>query len=112
MTADEMTAWEGQRIASVARTFGSIPLYDSAQWHALEADDPRRWAAVIRAAACWRFEGRLDQIELRLQEELARVDQLVLERSRLASHDISSAADWVAIANEPSHDELARRRAS
>ena len=112
MTPELLTGWEKSRLNSVVRTFGVIPLYDSVAWHALEPDDPRRWAAVVRAAAAWRHEGRLDQIERRLQEELARVDQLVLERVRSASHDIAGALDWNALASEPTHDELARRRAS
>ena len=112
MTAEVLTAWEKGRLDSVAKTFGHhLPLYDSAQWWALEADDPRRWAAVVRAAAAWRFEGRLDQIEQRLQEELARVDRMVLERLRSASHDIAGALDWNALAAEPTHAELTQRRA-
>ena len=107
---DVLTSWERTRIDSAERTFGRLPLYDSREWHALEVDDPRRWASVIRAAAVWRHEGRLEQIERRLQEELARVDQLVLERLRSASHDVSGAADWVALSKEPTHDELALRR--
>ena len=107
---DLLTPWERQRIENVERTLGSLPLYDSAQWHALEADDPRRWASVIRAAACWRHGNRLDVIEQRLQEELARCDQLALERVRSASHAVSSGADWVAMAQEPTHADLVERR--
>ena len=107
---DLLTSWERQRIDNVERTLGSLPLYDSAAWHALEADDPRRWASVIRAAACWRYESRLDVIAERVEAELARVDQLALERVRGASHDVSAATDWAAMAQEPTHDELVQRR--
>ena len=112
MTADLLTSWERQRLESVEATFGTIPLYASRSWWALPEDDPRRWASVVRAAACWRHESRLDVIDQRMQAELERVDQLVVERMRSASHDVSSALDWNALAAEPSHDELARRRAS
>ena len=109
---DVLTGWEKGRIDSVTRTLGTIPLYAGREWWALDDDDPRRWASVIRAAACWRHESRLDVIDERMRAELERVDQLVVERVRAASHDVSGAADWVALAAEPTHDELARRRAS
>ena len=112
MTALEvLTSWERHRISSVEGTLGRLPLYASREWWALDDDDPRRWASVIRAAACWRHESRLDVIDERMRAELERVDQLVVERVRAASHDIAGAADWVAVADEPSHDELTRRRA-
>ena len=112
MTAlDMFTSWERHRIESVQGTLGRLPLYASREWWVLDDDDPRRWAAVIRAAACWRHESRLDVIDERMRAELERVDQLVVERMRAASHDIAGAADWVAIASEPTHAELTRRRA-
>lgn len=109
---DLLTAWERRRIQIVEATHGPLPLYTSAEWWALPEDDPRRWASVIRAAACWRHEGRLDVIAERVQAELARVDALALERVRGASHDVSGGLDWDALAVEPTHDELAQRRAS
>ena len=112
MTADLLTSWERQRVESVEATFGRLPIYGSREWWALEDDDPRRWASVIRAAACWRHESRLDVIDERMRAELERVDQLVVERVRAASHDVAGALDWTALAAEPTHDELARRRAS
>ena len=112
MTGDALTPWERARIESVEVTFGTIPRYASRAWWALDPDDPRRWASVIRAAACWRHESRLDVIDERMQAELERVDQLATERVRAASHDVSGALDWNALAAEPTHDELAQRRAS
>ena len=110
MSPGDLTSWERQRLESVAATFGSLPLYGSAAWWALDEDDPRRWASVVRAAACWRHESRLEVIDQRMQEELLRVDQLVLERVRAASHDVSGALDWNALAAEPTHAELEQRR--
>ena len=112
MSPVELNSWEKHRIGSVETTFGSLPLYASAAWFALAEDDPRRWASVIRAAACWRNESRLDVIAERVDAELARVDALALERVREASHDISEATDWAAVAASPAHDELTQRRAS
>ena len=113
MTGIDLTnSWESQRIGSVVATFGSLPLYASAAWWALPEDDPRRWASVVRAAAIWRHESRLEVIDQRMQEELGRVDQLVLERVRAASHEVSGALDWNTLAAEPTHAELTTRRAS
>ena len=112
MNTAALNAWEEQRIGSVVATFGSLPLYASAAWFALADDDPRRWASVIRAAACWRNESRLDVIAERIDAELARVDALALELVREASHDVSGALDWNTLAAEPTHAELTTRRAS
>lgn len=105
-----LTSWEASRVRSVEASFGRLPIYDSAEWYALGPRDPRRWASVVRAAACWRTDSRLDKIAQRLDEEMARVDRLVLEHVRAASHDVSQATDWSAIAQQPSHTELQRRR--
>ena len=111
-SADLLTPWERQRVASVEATLGSLPLYASRAWYALEPTDPRRWASVIRAAACWRDSCRLESIDERIQAELERVDQLAVERVRAASHAVAGAADWNALAAEPTHADLAQRRAS
>lgn len=39
-----------------ARRHGPIPAYGSPGWLALPADDPRRPAAVLVAAECWRLD--------------------------------------------------------
>ena len=110
MTPADLTSWERDQLAAVEATAGPLPLYASGQWWALPPADPRRWASVVRAAACWRYDSRLDVIDARVQAELARVDALALERVRAASHDVAGARDWTAVASSPTHAELEHRR--
>lgn len=45
------------RITTRAATTGPIPLYGSAEWARLPADDPRKAASAVRAAEAWARQG-------------------------------------------------------
>lgn len=90
---------------------GVAPRFGSAAWLALSADDPLRVAGVIRAAGAWVQHCSRAQVEADLREQLAAEDRAVVERIRQCSYDVSAAADWDAVARQPTFDELARRRA-
>jgi hypothetical protein len=94
----------------LGRSCGEIPVYGSDEWEALDAADPRRFAAVVVAAECWRREGEPDAIEARLRHELAEADWLAAWRLRRMSGDLSEAEDWSAIAAWTPIVELKRLR--
>jgi hypothetical protein len=94
------------RLLELGRRHGEIPIYASPEWEALEPTDPRRFAAVVRAAECWRLDGEPDAIRQRLAED----DVLARARVRLASYDVAGATDWAEAASRPSWAELQRRR--
>nr|MDT0665894.1 hypothetical protein [Micromonospora sp. DSM 115978] len=50
---DAVGEWSRERVREAA-VVGPIPAYGSPEWSALPAGDPRRGAAVIVAAECWR----------------------------------------------------------
>lgn len=105
--ATEPLPWALQRIRA-ARAVGPIPQYGSAEWAALPARDPRLWAAAIAAAEAWRDYCSPERIAL----DLAAEQDAFTRRMKAASVDVSMAADWAAIASQPTHAELVRRRAS
>ncbi|MFE8011474.1 hypothetical protein ACFU3O_01900 [Streptomyces antibioticus] len=51
---DHVALWAEARCRYLASDF---PTYGSPEWRALHPDDPRRFAAVIDAAECWRKYG-------------------------------------------------------
>jgi hypothetical protein len=91
---------------------GGTPQYRSPEWHVLPEDDPRRLRAVYLAADCWHAHWSDEEVARRLAEELAFVDHEVRRRFREMSWDLSTAATWSALADEPPHAELARRLAA
>ena len=98
--------WASERIRA-AREVGVIPDYGSTEWAELAARDPRRWASVIRAAEAWRDYRSPERAALDYRDE----EDEFIRRMRSASVDVSTSTNWAAIASEPSHAELARRRA-
>jgi hypothetical protein len=95
-----------RRLLGLGRRHGEIPVYGSPEWEALPPADPRKFAAVVRAAECWRLDGEPDAVRRRLADD----DLLVRARVRLASYDVADATDWTDAAGRPSWAELQRRR--
>jgi hypothetical protein len=80
------------RYSSKALKMGDVPKFGSAQWAQLSNDDPKKWAAVIRAAlAHWNLDSEA-------------------EAYAQASRAISKGHDWAKQALAPSHAEMHRRR--
>jgi hypothetical protein len=80
------------RLLALGRRRGPLPLYGSPEWEALDRLEPRRFAAVVVAAECWRTEGTDDAIRARLLDELAVADLLARWRVRMAGS--TSTASW------------------
>lgn len=99
------------RLLRRAHATGPIHPAGSAAWTALDEADPRKPAAVVRAALAYLHESTPDVISARLHEELALLDRVTTDRLKAASADVSSAADWgrIAISSVP-YAELHRRR--
>jgi hypothetical protein len=88
--ADRLTRAEYvRRLLDLGRRHGEIPIYGSPEWEALDSIDPRRFAAVVRAAECWRLDSEPDAVRRRIAED----DLLAAVRIRLMSHDLSEI-DW------------------
>jgi len=77
-------------LVDLARPHGDIPVYGSQDWCDLPATDPRRFAAVVVAAECWRAEFT----EERVRERLAEADLLAAVRCRAVSGDLAFWAGW------------------
>ena len=88
-----------------------VPLYGSPEWHALPNSDPRKSAAVWRAAECWRTYWEPDAVAARLADELEFLDHEVIRRIRATSYEVASGADWRSLAQQPTYATLAARRA-
>jgi hypothetical protein len=99
------------RLIALGESVGPLPLYGSDEWGQLPADDPRRFASVVRAAEAWRRDGAPDAIRDRLLREVAENNWLTAWRLRRLSGDLSEAEDWKAIARWTPMAELRRLRA-
>lgn len=75
------------RLLTLGRAEGDLPIYGSAAWEALPTADPRRFASVVRAAECWRLDASPEAVKQRLAEE----DLLARYRVRAAGLDIHEA---------------------
>jgi hypothetical protein len=82
------------RLLALGRRRGEIPIYGSGEWEQLDPVDPRRFAACVRAAECWRQDSEPDAIAARLRAEILETDALIAWRIRRASLDISAAPWW------------------
>ncbi len=102
----ERTARVAAAILMAARAAGPPVRYGSAGWHALDRRDPRWVAAAFHFAEAWREHVDPVNVAVDVLEELAR-DRAEL---RQLSVDLSRAADWLSVANRPTHAELQRRR--
>lgn len=89
MTRREFVA----RLLDLGRSCGEIPVYGSEEWDALDPVDPRRFAAVVVAAECWRQDGEPDRVRARLLDELAVSELLARWRVRMAGLDVRQAVD-------------------
>jgi hypothetical protein len=89
-----------------------IPSYGSPEWDALPDQDPRRAAAVVRAAEAWRRHVSVAQVTADLVDELRRSDEALRLRVRSGSWDVAGAYSWRDLAALPTRDELLARRAS
>ena len=88
-------------------TAATLPLYASEEW--CQARGPVRLASALRAAEAWRYDGDAHRLALEVEAEL--------EAHRLW-HE-ADYAGWKTIARrvralavEPSHAELVRRRSA
>jgi Protein of unknown function (DUF2742) len=91
MTREEFV----NRLLDLGRRHGDIPIYGSNEWEALDRDDPRRFASVVRAAEAWRLDGEPEAVRRRLEED----DWLVRYRIRQAGLDVHGRGDtdWARI---------------
>jgi Protein of unknown function (DUF2742) len=80
-------------LLDLGRSCGEVPIYGSTEWEALDPIDPRRFAAVVVAAECWRQDGEPDRVRARLLDELAVADLLARWRVRVAGLDVRHAID-------------------
>ncbi|PSK99756.1 hypothetical protein CLV30_11759 [Haloactinopolyspora alba] len=101
------------RLLELGRARGPVPRYGSSEWEALGPTDPRRFAAVVAAAECWRRDSEPEAIAARLRAELAEADLYVRYRLAEASRDVAGA--YSELVDERgqvvSYAELVRRRA-
>ncbi len=102
----ERTRQIAEALMATGRNAGEPVRYGSGDWHRLDRRDPRWLAAVIHYAEAWRQYVDPINVALDLLDELAR-DR---EELRQLSIEISQAANWLAVANCPTHAELQRRR--
>jgi len=93
-----------------AKHIGPIPMAGSPDWCRLADDDPRKWAAVVRAALAWVSESTPTATARQLRAELDAVDSAVADRFKAAACELSAAHTWAAVG--PAHAELERRRAA
>jgi Protein of unknown function (DUF2742) len=89
VTRDEFV----HRLLNLGHRHGDIPIYGSGEWEELPASDPRKFAAVVRAAECWYRDGEADAIRQRIVQDLADNDMLARWRVRAAGHDVHDAVD-------------------
>ncbi|BBU23285.1 phiRv1 phage protein [Mycobacterium xenopi] len=68
-------------VVPILERVGDWPMAGTPAWIALADDDPRKWCALLDAARHWAL--RVETCQAALAE---------------ASHDVSAAADWPAIA--------------
>ena len=108
LPANDLAAVHGAFWAAVA--VGG-PEFGTAEWAALDPDDPRAWAATVRGAFCWWAA----EHDLGLPASRERLDALVEQE---VTCELKAAA--VAVSQEmsrqstrpgPPHAELQRRRA-
>lgn len=98
-------AWVRRRISPVLQRV-DVPPFGSSAWLALDDTDPRKSAAVLRAALCWWDESRPERIAERLHDEFAVREQL--EARAFAE----MAAQVRAMADTPTWAEVQQRWAS
>lgn len=103
--AEQTSKWARAWLSCVQQDF---PRYGSPAWVALPRDDPRRWAAILWMAECWRIDSLPHVIGERLRYEMACREQV--ERVVEAEQDRQLAARVHRMANRPTHAELRRRR--
>lgn len=106
---DAVRQWSASRIQHAHR-LGAIPFAGSPDWCALDDADPRKTAAVVRAALAWLYESTPAVINDRLRAELDTIDRCHADRMNDVAHDISGAADWSRISAGPTRRELTQRR--
>ena len=99
-----------RRLIALGESVGPLPLYGSDEWGQLPADDPRRFASVVRAAECWRLDGTDDALRDRFLRELAENTWLCAWRLRRLSGDLSEAQDWAEASRRKTWAELERLR--
>lgn len=105
------TAWARERIAA-GRAVGELPAYGSPAWHELAEEDPRKLAAALAAAECWRIEG--ETLTERLARELAeaRAAAQAEQDAKLTAHGarVAENAAGLVLGRRAGAAELARRR--
>jgi hypothetical protein len=101
--------WAAPLLDRAHRT-GAIPDAGSRTWSTLDDFDPRKLAAIIRAALAWLHESTPDVIAQQLGDDLDLLDHCVSRRMKEISTDISGAANWSRLAAGPTVRELNRRR--
>lgn len=97
--------WAGALIQA-GLAAGALPPYGARDWRRLPQEDPRRVAACVVAAECWRSDD--DDLETRLRRELY---DLAVYGDRLDRASFMEVAEHVQrYASRPTHVELLARR--
>ncbi len=91
LPADDPVLVFVQPMLDAARRLGRTPTLGPADWAALPAHNPRKLAAVARAALAWHYEGTVEALTARLSAELAEADVLARYRIRAAGLDVHAA---------------------
>lgn len=90
-----------RRLLTLGESVGPLPLYATPAWEQLPADDPRRFASVVRAAEAWRLDGTDQAIREHAEHQLALADtiadQIARARLRALSWDLSAGEDWTEV---------------
>lgn len=85
---------EARRILDRVPTGSTLPRYGSPLWDALPDHDPRRAAAVMIAAECWRDHCSPERVAEDLRIEMQDRDDELRRRARAASDDVWNSRDW------------------
>ncbi|WP_163548367.1 hypothetical protein [Candidatus Frankia nodulisporulans] len=116
---DPVGHWS-RNLISAARDLGPVPRYGSTEWIDLPVNDPRRLAAVVIAAECWRLDeptgawaqalrqaeqdgvhqAAVDEFEDMWRRTLAHINRV--DRARAAGSDIGlPLAERIELARRP-----------
>lgn len=95
-----------RRLIAHGRSASSLPRYGDEAWRRLADADPRKVAAAVVAAECWRIDG--ERLPARVAEEIVAARAVV---ERLEAEEFAAVAEYVrSFANRPTLDELDARR--
>ncbi len=101
--------WAARRIPAAGH--GPVPAAGTPAWSALDDHDPRKAAAIVRAALAWADERTPEATAKRVHADLDHDDHVRAAFLKDMTQDLSGAADWSRIAEGPTARRLAEYRA-